>query len=273
MTARTIRWNEALLAQLLLLQRMGRVRILVWAGVLALVVAALAEWGYAASDAIANEGFPLLSMHSVIVLAGAAWGIMLWWHEPPGRRDQFLAAPMDVTAHELTRIVAGGLWLLVVLSFTTVAGLTVQTVASGRIAVLRNIAPEAWAALFSAPLLAYVLAATVSTATRRSIEMAGLGLVAFSGLYLLVLRMIWLRTEADVMALFEINRYSLFNALGGLGTTTTTNYTEVTATSRVSHTSVVTGSHMAPYWLDATLLWWAIALGALSFVLWRRRRA
>src|SRR5690606_1568267 len=154
----------------------------------------------------------------------------------------------------------------------TAATLAVQA-AGGRIEATGNIAPQAWGALFSAPMLAYALAATASTATRRSIEMAVLGSVALGGMYLLVLRFWWVRTGADVMdvvALFEINRYSLFNALGGLGTTTTTHYSEVTATSRVTHTSVVRGADMAPYWLNATLLWWAIALGALSFVLWRR---
>ena len=272
MTARTIRWNGALRAQLLLLQRMGRVRVLVWAGLLSLVAAVVVEWGSPLSDAtIVNEGFTLLTLHRFVVLAGAAWGIMLWWHEPPGRREQFLAAPVDVTAHESARIVAGGLWLLVLLLLATAATLAVQA-AGGRIAALGNIAPEAWAALFSAPMLAYALAATVSTATRRSVEVVALGIVALGGLYLVVLRFMW-GTGADVMALFEINRYSLFNALGGLGTATTTNYTEVTATSTVTTTSVVTGSHMSPYWLNATVLWWAIALGALAFVLWRRRRA
>ncbi|HEX2166815.1 MAG TPA: hypothetical protein VHG09_06205 [Longimicrobiales bacterium] len=280
--AGTIGFATALHAQFLLLQRCGRTLILVGAAAIAIILTIGAEWWFSRIAAtqhlfaapIEHDGFALLSLHPWIVMTAAVWGIAVWWQESPMRREHVLAAPADLTLQELARIAAGGLWLLAMLALTTAAALLVQ-LAGGRGDALGTVAPAAWAVLFSGPLLAYTLAATVATATRRSIVSAIIGIVVMMGLFAFTLQ-IAIRNairDGDPADAFGVLRYSLFNALGGLVSTTTTHTSQVSDSQTTAISTVVHGASMMPHWIEASLLWWTIALVALAFVLWRRRRA
>lgn len=272
----------ALHAQFLLLYRSGRTLILMGAAAIAIIVCIGGEWWFsrlaAARDMLTmpveHDGFALLSLHPWIVLTAGAWGIAVWWQESPSRREHVLAAPADITVQELARIAGGGLWLLAVLALTTAAALVIQLL-GGRGDALAAVAPAAWAVLFSGPLLAYALAATVATATRRSIVSALVGLVLTMVVFAFVsyIAIGNAMRNGDPTEVFGVLRYSLFSALGGLVSTTTTHTTRVSDSQTSTVTLVEHGRSMMPYWLEASLLWWTIAAAALAFVLWRRRRA
>lgn len=273
LTPATVGFGTALHAQVLLLHRIGRTRLLVAAAVLAVLVSIAAEWLFA-QYSIEYGGFVLLSLHGWIALIAAAWGIAVWWQEAPGRRDHVRAAPVDVAVHELARITAGAVWLSGLLALTTAAALAVQ-LAGGRIDALNDVASSAWVALFSGPLLAYALTSAISTGTRRSIELAVLAVVVLGGVFLLSFRSALTNAmrDGDPAEAFELFRYSLFNAVTGLGNTTTTHTSQISEGQRSTETVVVYGTDMVPYWLEASLLWWAIAVIVVVFVLWRRRSA
>lgn len=270
MSTATIGFAEATRAQFLLLQRAGRVRMLIGAATLGVIHSAVVEWFFASSamSPVKPGGFPLLTMLGMIVIAGAAWGIATWWHEPPGRREHLLALPVDITTHELARIAAGALWLLTMIAATAAAAMIVQVIA-GRADALGDLVPAAWLSLFSAPLLAYLLTVTVATATRRSIELVLAGVVFVMITYGLVVQ--YVVERQGVEAAFSVFRYSLFTALGGLGTQTTTTTTYARDGAMTHQYVVVHGAYMEPYWLGATMLWFAVAAIGLTFVLWRRR--
>jgi hypothetical protein len=269
MTTEAIGFGDALRAQLILLHHIGRVRLLAAAAALGVLFTIVGE-RFIARVMTVEAGVVILGMLPWIVLVGAAWGIATWWQEPPSHRDQVLSGPVDITSHELARIAAGGLWLLTLLTLTTGASLIVQA-AAGRAAALGGVAPAAWVLLFSAPLLAYVLTVTIATGARRSIVFAVAGLVLLGAAYAVAIS--YLVSSRRLEEIIDLNRYSLFTALGAGATSTTTTTTYEADGTKIEQSATIFGSHMDPYWLDASLLWWTIAAAALAFVLWRRRRA
>lgn len=276
--AGAIGFVAALHAQLLLLHRNERLRVLIVAAGIGVVLSVAAEVALTRLSENIESGFLLFAVHGWIGVIAAAWGIAVWWQEPPAHREHVLAAPADVTLQELARITAGGLWLLALLVLATAAALVVQ-VAGGRAAQLGIVTPGAWAALFSGPLLAYVLSATVATvatATRRSIELVVAGTLVIGAVFAFAFG--WAMRTAMVgggshTTVLEMLRYSLFNAVGGLGNTTTTYTTHVSDIQTRTVTARLYGESMQPYWLEASIIWWTIAVALLVFALWRRRMA
>ncbi|HEX6135661.1 MAG TPA: hypothetical protein VFZ24_16935 [Longimicrobiales bacterium] len=270
MSAATIGWSDALRAQLVLLVRVGRVRVLLTIAALAVLFSSYMIWRTPSED-FRILSFVLMEMQVLLVVIAAGWGIATWWHEPPARRDPMLALPVDLTQHELARIAAGALWLLVAFALTLAASVIVQA-SFGQMPVIRGVAPAAWIALFSGPLLAYLITVTASTGTRRSLELVLAGFVALSLAYGIVSGLAFERGGAG--AVDRLSRYSLFMALGGVGTETvrTASYAPDGSTVQEQF-RVVYGSYVDPHWYDASVLWWTLAGFALAFVLWRRRRA
>lgn len=272
-SAAAIGFVTALRAQVLLLHRSERVRMLVVAAGIGIALCVAVEFALARSGEDIRSGFVLLAVHGWIGAIAAAWGIVVWWQEAPARREHVLAAPADVTQQELARITAGGFWLIALLALTTTAAIVVQ-VAGGRATQLGIVTPGAWVALFSGPLLAYVLSATVATAARRSILSVVAGTLVLGAVFAFTfargMRSVLLDGGSHYTVL-ESLRYSLFNAVSGLSNITSTRITHVSDIQTSTVTARLYGESMQPYWLEASILWWSIAVVSLAFVLWRRR--
>ena len=269
MTTLTIGWTEAVRAQVVLLRRTGRVRMLFTTSVLILLTMAFL-FRSAASDVFAHDGFMLLWVQPFLVAIGAAWGIAVWWHEPPERREQLLMLPAHVSHHELARITAGALWLFAMIALTAIAAILMQ-MAAGYAEAVADVSPASWLSPFSGPLLAYTLTATIATAARRSIEMVLLGLMLLTATYAVLMQR--LMVEDAHVAFDTMARFSLFTALGGFITKTVTNTTYAADGRVLKQQQTTFNADMMAQWEFATVLWWAVAACLLAFVLWRRRSA
>ncbi|MBZ0112543.1 MAG: hypothetical protein K8J08_08790 [Thermoanaerobaculia bacterium] len=104
---------------------------------------------------------------AAVWLAGAAslllsllWPIRVWAGEPASRRDYHYAMPVRRSHHDLTRVLAGGVWVAVVsISLVLVAVLTATLF--DHTSLFSRLTPWFWLNLLIAPLLVYTLASIV----------------------------------------------------------------------------------------------------------------
>jgi hypothetical protein len=201
------------------------------------------------------------------VLVGLGWGLAVWYNESPTRREHLLAQPADITDQEGMRVLAGALWLLLVLA-VTLAGTLAGTLLSGGEDEIAQLPSGGWLAVLTGPLLAYTLAAIASTGTRHAVRTVVAALAAFYVFSVIIVELYMARGSYD--AVRQYGDITVMKALFAIGTITEVSYSAPgePASSLMRHELI-----MQPGWEVAAALWWTIAIAGLLLVLWRRRSA
>lgn len=112
----------------------------------------------------------LFSMWAVwILLAGPIWGFAVWHNEGPGNRLYFWSHPVSRTTHSLSRVAAGAAWLLVLYA-ALVLGAVVFAALDGDLAQFGPVGLTAWVALFTGPLIGYLLITVLTVSSDHPIR-------------------------------------------------------------------------------------------------------
>jgi hypothetical protein len=95
------------------------------------------------------------------IIAGAAWPLITWNAEAPSRRGYHWSLPVARLPHDLARVAAGALYLLVGIAALAAAcvGLAIS---DGSLAELRAVPRILWLSFFTAPLLTYLLVSPIA---------------------------------------------------------------------------------------------------------------
>jgi hypothetical protein len=104
---------------------------------------------------------------AAVWLAGAAgllfallWPIRVWSGEPSSRRDYHYSMPLRRSHHDLTRVLAGGVWVAAI-SLTLVLIAVLTATLFDHTSLFARLTPWFWLNLLIAPLMVYALASIV----------------------------------------------------------------------------------------------------------------
>jgi hypothetical protein len=220
-----------------------------------------------------------------LLILGAIWPLVVWRGEPWGERDYRWSLPVSRHSHDLIRVAAGAVWLMlgvavclavirisqdvIVPAFPMVlvdpAGLPAGTDVLS-LAGRRSLQAGGYLNFFTAPLLSYTIISIVALSTRRPLGIAvviGLAIATWSGIG----QMFRHRWMAEVLEWPIRGLYGLEIAFNGL-------------IFDVTRVRVVSGSgYMREFqyvqlgtveWMTTFALWFTLA-GALLFIASRRR--
>jgi hypothetical protein len=245
-SAHALRLGETTRIQIDLLRRLGRTTAIVVACVLGALAVETIQWRLTvAGSPIGN----LSSMRLTIVgLLALAWGGALWRGEGPKNRQYFLSHPVDVSAHELSRVAAGAAWMLVALLAGIMASMLGAVARKDAGAFTEGVAP--WIACVTGPLLIYCFVSTLATLTDRVAEVLILT-------YLLLILLIPLASLTGFGA--SIGR--VFNTI------LTGSYGLRAAIVAPGGGPGSTGVH----WVLSLFIWYGVAGGLMAAALWWRR--
>jgi hypothetical protein len=95
------------------------------------------------------------------IVAGAAWPLITWNAEAPSRRAYHWSLPVNRLSHDLARVAAGALYLLVGVVALAVA-CTALSLSDGSFAELRSVPAILWLSFFTAPVLTYLLVSPIA---------------------------------------------------------------------------------------------------------------
>jgi hypothetical protein len=167
-------WSAVLQRQLVLLLRSTRVVQLT------LFALALLLGSEMMSRVMAQENVVMPSLvlfFNWLWLLGMAWGVMVWSDEGPAKRKYHASLPVDRTLHDVTRVVAGALWLMAtVVLMVGVGALLALTRGAG--SGLGGFSTTAWLNYFTAPLQMYLLLAIFSVSLNKPFQWFLGGIVA-----------------------------------------------------------------------------------------------
>jgi hypothetical protein len=241
-----VRFGEATRIQADLLRRLGRVPAIIvgCAGVVLGLELLQARF--------TTMGSPLESLASVrVMLVGflaLAWGASAWRGEGPKNRQYFLGHPVDATAHELSRIAAGALWLMVGVAAATIVAVAGALVRKDATAFSGGIAP--WLGLFTGSLLIYLVVVAIATLTSRVAEVL---IISYLSLILVI----------PLLALANFGK-----AAGRLFAAAVVGSYGVRAALLAPRTAEASSTMK---WLAALVIWYAVAGLMVGAVLWWRR--
>jgi hypothetical protein len=243
-----IRLGEATRIQAVFLRRMGRVMAIL-AGCVGVVIGLeILQAKLIALDSPLN---PLSSVRlTMFALLAFAWGASMWRGEAPKNRQYFLAHPVDASAHELSRVAAGGMWLMAAVGVATVLAIAGALIRHDTAALAEGV--QSWVGLFTATLLIYFITAAVATLTGRVVEVFVFG---YLGLVLIIPLIAMTRIGERLAHVFKVvitGQYGLRAALVA---------------------PIATGGSALAEWLVALVIWYAVAAVIMAAVLrWRRGR-
>jgi hypothetical protein len=95
------------------------------------------------------------------IIAASAWPLITWNGEAPSRRAYHWSLPVARLPHDLARVAAGALYLLVGLA-ALAAGCAMLAWADGSFEQLRAIPAIVWASFFTGPMIAYLLVSPIA---------------------------------------------------------------------------------------------------------------
>ena len=180
-----------------------------------------------------------------VVLLALAWAASIWRGEGPKNRMYFLSHPVDASLHELSRVVAGAMWLVISVAGAVVVAL-IGAVARQKTGEIPGLAT--WISLFTGSLLIYFAVSALSTVTSRVAEVLIL-------MYLGIIVVIPLFAMAGLGK--QVGR--VFNAM-------------VTGTYGLRSALVAPrGDGSIGVWIGAMVIWYLVAAASLGAVLWWRR--
>jgi hypothetical protein len=179
-------------------------------------------------------------MLPVLAIIGGVWALVVWREEEPARRQYHWSMPVDVTVHDLLRVLAGGSWLLVVLLAFYV---TVYALAAlhGDTEYLRQLGAAYFFAQVFVPLLAYLLLSVLTVGSGKPLHWLT-GLYVVLVVTLLVADASNMGLERYFQAALGPERWGLAFAFTGGGPV---------------------GDAPLSAWVSSWLLWMVIATGAV----------
>ena len=192
-----------------------------------------------------------------LLLATMAWPLMVWQGQGPTQRNYHRALPVDQVTHDLLKVAAGAVWLLLTIAFTLLV-LTAIAVALPWPAPATNVAMTLNA--FTGALIIYLLVSAIPILTDRPLEwLLGIcGALAAAG----ILRGVYDENLiSEAIGLFIRGEYGLGMALMG-------GYTSLMGDDVGLYYPWASVS--AFNWTIATVLWLTIAIW---LVCWASRRA
>lgn len=98
----------------------------------------------------------ILFVALIALPVGAIWAIAVWRGEGPNRRHYHWSLPVPRPAHDLARVAVGAMYLLGALAVLAAAGVLTAFM-DGTFARFASFSAEAWANIFVAPLIVYLL--------------------------------------------------------------------------------------------------------------------
>lgn len=104
-----------------------------------------------------------------LLLAGPVWGFAVWHNEGPSNRLYFWSHPVSRTAHSLGRVAAGAAWLLVLYAGLVLAAAAFAAL-DGHLAQFGVVGFTAWVALFTGPLLGYLIISALTVSSDHPIR-------------------------------------------------------------------------------------------------------
>ena len=176
-TSRPIEWSRLVRNQIALLWRSRAALIVIG---LALALFAVVEVGAVQQEASRlrlielgrTTNTPYIpGIWDVHGLAGMIlpllWVALVWRGEAFDQRRYHWAMPVDQRGHDLARVVAGGVWLMVAMAALVLTALGVYAVMGRTVAF--EIGLAYWISLFTVPLLTYTCVSILPIATSRPI--------------------------------------------------------------------------------------------------------
>ena len=153
-------------------------------------LAMILVWGVVGMKLFAGEmpGPPgvtlplLIPLHVTIVFLGGLAGVLAWMNEAPQNRRYHWAMPVKREVHDILRIAAGAVWLLVALAmYSALAWILEEPVVRER---WLSDAPIFWLSIFLTPLLTYLLTSIAALMAGRPLLWLGgiITVVALSSL-------------------------------------------------------------------------------------------
>lgn len=120
----------------------------------------------------------------VLLWTSVAGAISAWCHEGPANRSYHWSLPVSRTAHDLSRVAAGGLWLLGVIALmlgASVLGLLI----GGRSATLGAVPVTGWISYVTGPVTLFLLVSLAGVRANRPVRVFFLAYLAAVGPWLL----------------------------------------------------------------------------------------
>jgi hypothetical protein len=172
--------------QVQLLSQSGRVTLLLVAivGVL-LLLELLAEIGIAFMPGVPQPfDWPrVFGSFDLLGWVAFGWGIAIWSGEPPSLRDTHWSMPVSVVGHDLLRIAAG--WMCMMLAVVVLAAVgSGLAYASGGWRHIQNAPLAVWAAFLVHASLMFGVGSAIGLAAQRPVRVALIGVLAFVALTL-----------------------------------------------------------------------------------------
>lgn len=148
----------------------ARRRVLILFGFLFLILAGLLVWA-TAGEPEGGPAFVLFGMagtHSIALIIGALWPLEVWRGEGPSERAYHWSQPVDRSIHDLTRVAAGGLWVLIGITFFTALFALTFYANPALDAVPGPLPPVSyWLNYLTGPVVAYLLGSVAGLLTER----------------------------------------------------------------------------------------------------------
>lgn len=104
-----------------------------------------------------------------VLLASIAWPIMVWAGEAPARRSYHRTLPVDHIRHDLLKVLAGAVWLMLGVALVLSAFVLISW-ASGLGMVLSRVSPAAYINYFTGTLIIYLFASILPILTNKPLE-------------------------------------------------------------------------------------------------------
>ena len=191
---------------------------------------------------------------SILLIASLVWALAVWYRESPSERGYHWALPVERGAHDLARVTAGGLWLLVGL-VVMLAAVILGLVIGGRGVALSSVSVVGWTNYFLGPITVYLLVSVAAVGFDRPGRVVGFTYLFTVGMYMLF-------TLAD----FEFGR-RIFHELvdGNLG------YQRALAEGFFGDLVPLPSGERTVGWFFPAAMWIGLALGGVIVAAQRRR--
>jgi hypothetical protein len=241
------RWPAVLQAQLRAIGRANRAELTVVALLMAGTALLMAGIGLHVSEGI---DFGPVELVWPVLLLGVSAPMGVWKGEEPSRRTYFWAMPVDRSRHTLVKVVAGWIWLIVLLGVYHACALAVPLITGGRMAPVLGSDGWMWLIPIVAATAMYLFASIIALTSDHPWRW-------FAGGALMYVPLMLLR-EVGAIGLSRLPLARDPNVLERFGFATFT-------------TGTLDGQPNLHAWSTTALLWMAVAVGGVLTSAFRRQ--
>ena len=121
---------------------------------------------------------------AVLIFAALFWALSVWMGEGPSRRSYHWTMPISRASHDLARVAAGGLWLLLgilIMWLAAIVGLAV----GGRLDAVGAVSVMGWVNYVVAPVIIYLLVSIAGVSSDRAGRLVAYVFLGTVGSYVL----------------------------------------------------------------------------------------